>query len=311
MASLSSHEEIADHAQPAGFAATLLAVAGRFWPTRRLALAALRAFRKRGVVPRLVIFRLNGRRITLDLEEVVDAKVFLYGAYDERGLRLIKRVMRAVNCRTALDVGANIGNHTAYFCDWAQRVYSFEPNPLVFMRLQSFVSDNRLANVKVFQCGLSDEDGELTYYIFPGQAHITTFNPGPGFVRGGRAFVRRGDSIVEENRVANIDVVKIDAEEHEYEVLRGIQGVLARERPILFMEFKQNSISKFGSPEGLAALLPGYRIIGTGQGLMSRLFKTALRIEPFVIGKYYSHLLCVPETRIGELRRIVSTRRAL
>ena len=31
--------------------------------------------------------RVNGRRIALDLDEDVDAKVFLYGAYDERGLR--------------------------------------------------------------------------------------------------------------------------------------------------------------------------------------------------------------------------------
>jgi FkbM family methyltransferase len=267
-------------------------------------LAALRASRRRKMIPKIVTSRLNGRPILLDLDEAVDVKIFLFGAYDERGLRLIKRVMRALNCRTAIDVGANIGNHTAHFCDWAQRVYSFEPNPLIFARLKSFATGNRLANVMLFQCGLSNQDGVLPYYNFPGRAALTRFEPGPGFVLGGDVVVRRGDSVVQEKGITNIDVVKIDAEEHEYEILTGFQAMLARDKPVLFMEFRGNSISKFGSPQGLSALLEGYRIFGTGPGLMSRVFKTALRIEPFVMGKYYSHLVCVPETRIGELRKI-------
>jgi FkbM family methyltransferase len=291
-------------ASSGGLVAALLTVAGRCRPTGRLANTALRALRAREMIPKFVVSRLNGRRIALDLDEDVDAKVFLYGAYDERGLRLIKRVMRAINCRTAIDVGANIGNHTAYFCDWAQRVYAFELNPPVFKRLQVFVAGNGLANVTAFPCGLSDRNDELPYYVFPGQAHLTTFEPGPGAVLAGRVRVRTGDSVVAEAGIENIDVVKIDVEEHEYEVLKGLQAVLARDKPVLFMEFKENSISKFGGPQGLSSFLDGYRIFGTGQGLMSRLFKTALRIEPFVHGKYYVHTVCVPECRIAALSKL-------
>jgi FkbM family methyltransferase len=291
-------------ASQGGFIGALLIVAGRFRPTGRLAMTALRMLRARGMIPKFIVGRINSRRIALDLDEDVDAKVFIYGAYDERGLRLIKRVMRAVDCRTAIDVGANIGNHTAYFCDWAQRVYAFELNPPVFERLQRFVASNGLTNVTAFSCGLSDRSDELPYYVFPGQAHLTTFEPGPGAVLAGRVPVRPGDDVVAEAGIENIDVVKIDVEEHEYEVLKGLQATLARDKPVLFMECKENSVSKFGGLQGLYAFLEGYRIFGTGQGPMSRLFKTGLRLEPFVPGKYYVHVVCVPEHRIAALSKL-------
>lgn len=296
-------DSVAAEPTPGGWLAAVLKVAGRRRPTGRLAKKALGALRTREMIPRFVTSRVNGRRIALDLDEDVDAKVFLYGAYDERGLRLIKQVMQALDCRTALDVGANIGNHTAYFSDWARRVYAFELNPPVFRRLQDFVVGNRLANVTVFPCGLSDRDDELPYFVFPGQAHLTTFEPGPGAVAAGRVPVRRGDSLVEEAGVREIDVVKINVEEHEYEVLKGLRATLARDRPVLFMELKENAVAKFGGLAGLGAFLEGYRIFGTGQGLMSKAFKTALRLEPFVEGKYYAHVVCVPENRIAALRK--------
>jgi FkbM family methyltransferase len=296
-----SMSESSRHPAPGGLLATLLSVAGRWRPTGRIAKRALRALRACNVIPKFVTSRINGRPIALNLDEDVDAKIFLYGAYDERGLKLIERVMRAVDCRTALDIGANIGNHTAYFSDWAQRVYAFEPNPPVFKRLQKFVTGARLANVTAIPCGLSDRDDKRPYYVFPGQAHLTTFEPGPGAVAAGRVRVRRGDSFVEEAGVTDIDVIKIDVEEHEYEVLTGFRATLARDKPVLFMEFKESSAAKFGGPAALGAFLEGYRIFGTAQGSMSRLFKTAYRLEPFVAGKYYVHVVCVPEHRLAAL----------
>jgi FkbM family methyltransferase len=284
--------------------AWLVKAAGRFRPTSGLAKRALPVLRRRRLVPRFVSGRLNGRPLLLDLDEDVDAKVFLYGAYDERGLKLIRLVMQAVKCRTALDIGANIGNHTAYFSDWAQRVYAFEPNPPVFDRLQALVVGAGLTNVTAFPYGLSDHEGELPYFVFPGQAHLTTFAPTAGGVASGRARVTRGDEFIEEAGVRDVDVIKIDVEEHEFEVLSGLRKTLARDRPVLFMEFKESAADKFGGLAGFLSFLDGYRIFGTQRGLASTLFKTALRLEPFVEGKYYAHVVCVPERHMTELRAL-------
>jgi hypothetical protein len=66
---------VSDAAPLGGFGEILMA-AGRFWPTRRLARAALRITRKRDMIPKFVATPLNGRRIALDLDENVDTKNF-------------------------------------------------------------------------------------------------------------------------------------------------------------------------------------------------------------------------------------------
>ena len=103
----------------------------------RPARKAIVYLRAADLVPRHVTGSINGRKVRLDLNEMVDQKIALFGAFDSRGLGLIKRVMKAINCRTAIDVGANIGNHTAFFSDWARRVVAIEPNPPVFALLAS------------------------------------------------------------------------------------------------------------------------------------------------------------------------------
>ena len=277
-----------------------LAAAGRFRPSARVANATLRSLRGAARFPRYVEAEVNGRRIALDLDEEIDRKIFLYGAFDERGLKLIRQIMAALKCRTVLDVGANIGNHTAFFCDLAGRVICFEPNPSIFARLQHFIALNALGNVQAFACGLSNRSGQLDFFVYPGAAGMASLERKPGSTLAGQVAVRRGDDVVAEQCIRDVDFIKIDVEEHEYEVLNGFKATIARDQPVISMEFRGLSIAKFGSEQSMAALLPGYRFFGTGRGGMSRLLKSALRLERFVYGRTYDHLFCVPDRRLGE-----------
>ena len=266
----------------------LVAAAGRFRPTGRLARSALKAFRVHNLIPRFVTARLNGQLIDLDLDEDVDAKILL--AFDERGLRLLRRLVHGMNCRTILDIGANIGNHTGHFCDWARQVYAYEPNPPTYTRLETFVQTNRIANVTTVPWGLSDRNGELTINLHPGSAGTATFEPSPQAETGGTVPVRRGDSVVAAMRIMNVDFIKIDVEGHEREVIIGLGETIARNEPLISMEFSEISIAKIGSLAALTELLPGYLFKSTGRNVASVLFKTALRVEPFQFGRRYDHL---------------------
>jgi hypothetical protein len=53
----------------------LITAAGRFAPTRRLALKTMVRLRAAQKIPRFTDGRVNGRRIRLDLNEPVDAKL--------------------------------------------------------------------------------------------------------------------------------------------------------------------------------------------------------------------------------------------
>jgi FkbM family methyltransferase len=286
-------------------AAALIRSAGRFAPTRRPAFKAMLGLRRAEWLPRCVAGEVNGRHLMLDLDEPVDAKLFVFGAFDLRGLKLMRRVVQASGGRTILDIGANIGNHTAFFCDWAGEVVAFEPNPPVHARLRELVSVNRLDNVRTVACGLSDRNGEVDFYVSPGAAGLSSMEPQPGSVHAGRVPVRRGDDVVAELGLTGIDFIKIDVEGHEWEVISGLAKTIATDRPFLVAEFGESSIRKFASRESLARMLPGYRIYGTGESIVSHLFKTALSAQSFVFGRDYSHILCVPEERLEALGAVL------
>jgi FkbM family methyltransferase len=283
----------------------LITAAGRFAPTRRLALKAMVQLRAAQKLPRFIDGQVNGRRIMLDLNEAVDAKLYVFGAFDLRGLKLMALIMTAIKCRTALDIGANIGNHTAFFCDWARQVLAFEPNPPIFNRLVSLIGENRLSNVTPYRLGLSDIEAELDFYTTPGAAGMSSLEASPQSVRAGTVPVRTGDDVLRENRVANVDFIKIDVEGHEREVLTGLKDTIANSRPIIVAEFSEASIRKFAVPEKLYFLLPGYRIYGTYEDLRSRLFKTALSLQEFRFKQPYSHIVCIPDERHSALRGVL------
>jgi FkbM family methyltransferase len=286
-------------------AAAMIRRAGRFSPTRRPALKAMLRLRRADLLPRTVEGEVNGRYVVLDLDEPVDAKLFVFGAFDLRGLKLMRRVISASLGRTILDVGANIGNHTAFFCDWAGEVVAFEPNPPVHARLLDLVTVNRLDNVRALAFGLSDRNGTLDFFVNPGAAGLSSMDPQQGSVHAGQVPVRRGDDVVAELGLTGIDFVKIDVEGHEWEVMSGLAGTIARDRPFIVAEFGESSIRKFASREALSRMLPGYRIYGTGETLVSHLFKTALSAQTFVFGQDYSHILCVPEERVTALGHVL------
>ncbi len=130
-----------------------------------------------------------------------------------------------------LDVGANIGTHTLIYAQTAQRVFAFEPQPLVFQQLCANLLLNNCQNVTPVQTALSSENGTTTMAI----AHPQYPNsPANGRVGEGEYIVTK--HTLDSLRLAHVDFIKIDVEGHELEVLRGARETLRRDRPVLFIE---------------------------------------------------------------------------
>lgn len=146
----------------------------------------------------------------------------------------------------AIDVGANIGNHSLYFADHFKYVVSLEPNPRVF-ELLCFNSKLR-DNIQPLNIGASDIDGETTLLFTPG-------NWGGGhLVDKDRD---RPDGIpVTLKRLDELDVlgscsvglIKIDVEGHELQVLKGAIKILLRSRPVILFEQQPADIAQGSSP---------------------------------------------------------------
>lgn len=168
------------------------------------------------------------------LGDFVSSKIILDGIYEGRELDVLAReVFPACSGKSiALDVGANIGNHTTFFAQHFSRVIAFEPNPRVAALLR--VNTTELGGaVEVVQAGLSDASGKLNFRVHDsnlGASRITGENTGM------TVEVRTLDEMAGELKIDSLDFVKIDVEGHEDKVLAGARGLLTAGGPIVALE---------------------------------------------------------------------------
>ena len=177
---------------------------------------------------------------------------------------------------TFVDVGANIGAWTlaaARAVGTQGRVLAFEPAPRVAETLRKTLKANRLRNVKLHELALADSSGRRQFSVErdnPGGSRLGHMSSDSH-----RHFdmievtTARLDDIARSERLAALDVMKIDVEGFEYDVLRGSQEVLGSFQPALIMETgHENAEARAGVRRLLAGL--GYTIVGVliGEGLI-------------------------------------------
>ncbi len=147
-----------------------------------------------------------------------------------------------------LDVGANIGCTSLLFSQQAQKVFSFEPSPTTFRLLQRNLDAAGVANVVAANVGLGKGEGsfELTF---------ASDNRSGGFVSnlttassGHRVEAIRivaGDAWLRDERIGQVDFIKIDVEGFERHVIEGLEQTIARCRPVVVLELNHWCLNAF------------------------------------------------------------------
>ena len=129
------------------------------------------------------------------------------------------------------DLGAHIGEYTLLasrlVTDTGQ-VHAFEPDPDIFKLLQENVARNKLGNVKLNCCAVSDADGEADFIICadPASSSIiqnSGLQPGPALKQIASVPTRCLDSYHRESE-CRPNIVKADVEGAELLVLEGAKN---------------------------------------------------------------------------------------
>lgn len=141
-----------------------------------------------------------------------------------------------------LDVGANIGNHTAFFSKvLGGSVLCIEPSPLATPYLRANLEANGLTETcEVQEVAAAREAGDL--YLDDPRVENLGMSRVTHLPKGERPVQVKGlpiDHIVRKNEFANnrrIDLIKIDVEGFEEDVLAGAEWVLRNHTPMLVVE---------------------------------------------------------------------------
>ena len=147
---------------------------------------------------------------------------------------------------TFVDVGANYGYYSMLGALWnpALTVTSFEPVPEIYDGLLRNIQLNGVGDrVSPYRLALSDRTGKATFFLPPSQGtdreSTGTLVPdgwqsrkhSPSF----EVETMRFDDF-EQSHPMKVDVVKMDVEDFEASVLRGMQDTISRDRPFIICE---------------------------------------------------------------------------
>ena len=131
----------------------------------------------------------------------------------------------------ALDIGANIGNHSVFFADHFSRVMSFEPNPKTFQLLN--INSTLRQNIVPFPIGCSSSRHVSKAFFSNGNLGDASLHNSPGADQADFQLDRLDDLITEQEH-ARIDFIKLDIEGHELDALCGATRILAHGPKVAF-----------------------------------------------------------------------------
>lgn len=160
------------------------------------------------------------------------------GIYEKSSLELVESFLKknvGNKFESALDVGANIGNHSMFFSRIYKNIYSFECNPRTF-KLLEFNSFGH--NIFPLDFALSDKNETLNFVASRQNVggsnivdSVASFNPNDCL----KINAKKLDDIDLFDDV-EISLIKIDVEGYELKVLEGARNTIIKNNPVILFE---------------------------------------------------------------------------
>ena len=187
---------------------------------------------------------INGnKKVAIFAFDDIGHLINLEGLYEKRELDHVFSWMSRFELinkdNIAIDIGANIGNHSLYFSKYFKSVHSFEPNPNTFKLLK--INSELVDNIRIYNKGISNIN--TAAYL-----SVNETNNGNSFVANEKTndtveiLLSPLDMSLEDS--TQIDLIKIDVEGHEVNVIDGSQMLIRKNMPVILFEQHENDFVK-------------------------------------------------------------------
>lgn len=145
--------------------------------------------------------------------------------------------------KTVFDIGGYVGVLTLFFAravGTQGQVFTFEPNPRNFEELSYNINLNKFTNIQLFNVGFGTAEEMLDMIVDPVYPSRSTIKvewaSSPQKSKVIPVHIYALDDFLQKNSLPVPDFVKIDAEGAELDILDGMQDLLTRRKPQLFVE---------------------------------------------------------------------------
>lgn len=206
----------------------------------------LRKIGKKGVIADVY------RDFKLYLEFTDDSiEIYYLGIYEPEETQMIKNIVK--EGMTVLDIGANIGYFSILMANLVGpngKVYSFEPNPKMFQRLQKNleINTNLSVQIKINQVAIGEKEGKANFFCpphgFEGLGGLQDTNR-ISIDNVINVDVITLDKFMKDNNVQKLDFIKLDVEGGEFGVLKGAEDTLNKYHPIILFEGEEENTAAY------------------------------------------------------------------
>jgi len=172
------------------------------------------------------------------LNNFIDRNVFFFGAHEKEQLDFSKNYIRNA---TVVDCGANTGSHSLFYSAFAKNVLAIEASKIKTQEMQNRIKLNNINNITLLNCGVgSSNNVSMPFYESHGDnqgvsSFVEDFSTQNSW--SGNLLIRTLDSIIDEQKIIKVDYIKIDVEGFDYEVLKGAENIIKRDKPVIQIEF--------------------------------------------------------------------------
>ena len=177
---------------------------------------------------------------------------FLFRAFKARFRDEREEIRAVLNSLQSGDRAVDVGAYKGSDLYWLRRavgpkgkVFAFEPQPKLARYLEIICAASKWGNVQVYDLAVSDKVGTATLNVPSGDV-----SPGASLeqavasstpCRGYECAVDTLDRCLKD--AGRIDFLKVDAEGHELQVLRGAVDILSRFTPVILFECEARHLS--------------------------------------------------------------------
>ena len=217
---------------------------------------------------------------------------------------------------TFIDIGANYGFYALLAAHWNPdiQVVAFEPVPQIYEGLRRNIELNGLQErIKPYRVALSDRSGPAKLFV---PASESRDYESTATLAEGNWQQRKGAPVIELQALCfsdfelqhpvRLDIVKIDVEDHEASVLRGMQEAILRDRPFIVCEILPRSHHNEKTREIIESLgYTAYWITASGLIRVTRFDFERLESENFLLSP-----VCGGGEVVTDLEMLWSRRRA-
>jgi FkbM family methyltransferase len=192
----------------------------------------------------------EGRQaLVIQAFDYVSNEISVDGIYEKKALETFFSWITDLNIKTtktiAIDIGANIGNHSLYFSNYYHKVISFEPNVRTYKILS--LNSELVSNIDCFNLGLSDQDKSAVLGVSKsnkGGAHILAKGLKDNSDETVNIELKKLDTFLP--NLENVGLIKIDVEGHELQALKGAEGTIKKNMPVLMFEQHREDFNQGG-----------------------------------------------------------------